>query len=302
MHVVIATKDRLDLLERTLRSIAAAARPSSFRSVIVVENGGRGTAAPICAANRSIIPIDYHCLPRPGKARAVQFALEAIGQGPAIFLDDDVRVNPSFFTTYAEAMLQHGRRNVYGGRVLIDYETAPPPFWLLPHLPPSAKGFDGREGKYFLGANFGVFAEDALAVGGFDVELGTGSQPDAGLDMIGEETDLQKRLYAREFGRVYLNDAKVWHWVPEERCTPGWAVERQARHAATAAWHRVTNTSAPTLWGAPRWMWRELAIAVWTRLRTALSRDLEVRFEGAVKLAAARAQMRAAKLRLRGPS
>lgn len=279
MHVLIATRDREVLLARTLLSLAEAKRPAELAAVVVVENGSPGTTAKVCRNLGHHVPIHYHHLREPGVARALQFGLTTIGAGPVVFVDDDVRVGDDFLVAYAEAMNEVGRGAVYGGSIEVDYADEPPPTWLLPYLPYSAKGYDASNASFFLGANFGVYAEDALEVGGFNPELGAGATTPGGIELVGQEKDLQQKLFASGFDRVYLGRAKLWHWVPKDRCTPQWALDRIQRNAVTMEW--MSKMSAgPKLFGVPRWMWRELTRKLFKRAWTSLSLQPERRFEG----------------------
>lgn len=169
---------------------------------------------------------------RPGKSRALQHWLEILREGLVLFLDDDVRVSPEVLEVYASAAKQYGANSCYGGPLSIDYEEEPPS-WLIPYLPPSARGWPQRwpfaPGRkyYFLGANYGAFTERILSVGGFDKVLGPGAFKAGNQDNpTGEETYLQKRLLEDGCQQVFLPEAKGWHYVPRSSCTPAWALQR----------------------------------------------------------------------------
>jgi glycosyltransferase involved in cell wall biosynthesis len=200
-NVVIATHGRDTLLERTLRSLASASIPSGFECVFVVENGIVAGARAICDALGPALAIEYRHVERPGKGRAVQHALDEIGSGFVLFLDDDVRVGEALLTCYADELARSGPGCFLGGPLAIDYETEPPA-WLHKHLPRSVTGWRLRstsarlEGAArFLGANFGAFVEDVAAVGGFSMVLGPGALiAGAAGNPTGLELDLQDRL------------------------------------------------------------------------------------------------------------
>jgi len=69
------------------------------------------------------------------------------------------------------------------------------------------------------------FAQDILDVGGFRLDLG----PESGTP-TDEDTDFQMRPLANGSAVVYVEDAVVWHYVPMERCTQEWAIQRHYRN------------------------------------------------------------------------
>jgi GT2 family glycosyltransferase len=281
MHLVIPTHGRPDLLGRALDSIAEAKRPDGL-TVWVIENGSDAGARQACARRADTLPLEYVHLDTPGRSNAMQHAIETIGQGLVIFTDDDVRVAPDFFTAYAQAAEAHGDMAVYGGPLSIDYETEPP-HWLKAFLPPSAVGWEPDDANKpierasFLGANFAAFAERFLEVGGFNPNLGVGS---AG-NPVGEEFDMQTRLFAAGCAGVYVPGARVWHYVPADRCSPKWALQRHERIWFTNGMQGEADFDSPILFGAPRWMWRKLAglfwRAAWANLHPSPQRRFEIR-------------------------
>jgi GT2 family glycosyltransferase len=280
-NVVIATHGRDTLLERTLRSLASASIPSGFECVFVVENGIVAGARAICDALGPALAIEYRHVERPGKGRAVQHALDEIGSGFVLFLDDDVRVGEALLTCYADELARSGPGCFLGGPLAIDYETEPPA-WLHKHLPRSVTGWRLRstsarlEGAArFLGANFGAFVEDVAAVGGFSMVLGPGALiAGAAGNPTGLELDLQDRLLAAGCEGRYVAGAEVWHYVPADRCDVAWALHRTRRNAFSEVVRG--RISSPGTGRAPASEWLRLGLA---NLRLAVGgREPEARF------------------------
>lgn len=225
MVVVIATHGRDTLLERTLRSIAEAERPASLREIVVVENGGKGDAGDVVARLGDVLPLRYAYSDPANKSQALNSVLRDLTNELVVFFDDDIRVAPTTLTAYDEAMQKGEGKRFFGGRCEIDYEEAPPD-WLRPYLPGSVVGFSlGEEmcdvdDRVFLGCNWAAFAGDLHERGGFDLKRGPGT------DSRGQESDMQHRLFAAGFKGRYLPGATVWHYVPRDRCTPEWALNR----------------------------------------------------------------------------
>lgn len=245
MRVVIPTCNRRDLIDRTLRSLATCVLPDSYEGTLVVENGPKTGVEGVVAAVRSELQVEYLHVPEAGKSHALNVALGRIEHGLVVFFDDDVRLEADVLVRYEEASRQAGTGAFFGGSVQIDYETAPP-YWLLAYLPCSARGMDIADDyyQYFLGANWAAFAEDILDAGGFRVDIG------AGTESAGEETEMQVRLERQGAAKVKVPQALVWHYVPEERCSPEWAVDRQYKMGAASG---LNLSGARVVFGVPRW-------------------------------------------------
>lgn len=248
-------------------SLAAAEHPPELRRVFVVENGTVGEAKSTCEALSRKLPVEYHCMAQAGKSRALQWAVEQIEIGLVVFFDDDIRVSPGILCHYVAAAQRQGVNSVYGGPVGVDYE-APPEDWLIEFLPVSAVGWEPespdeislRKRGGFLGTNYAVFAETILEGGGFNLSVGPGALT-AGTEgnPTGQEEELQRRLFARGVRPVYVRDAKVWHYVPKERCGTQWALHRIYRfHFSKQLVSGDAKQSSPHHFGVPRWMFRKL--------------------------------------------
>ena len=167
--------------------------------------------------------------PVGNKSLALNAALAQIDDGLVVFLDDDVRVVPSLLEAYAAAARRAGPRQFFGGPVTPDYEEAPPD-WLIEFLPLSARGWHPDDPvqtttrPFFLGFNWAAFASDLRRVGGFSERFGPGSE--AG---VGDEADIQRRLVTAGLKALCVPQALVYHWVPRDRCSPAWALERAYR-------------------------------------------------------------------------
>ena len=165
---------------------------------------------------------------RANKSHALNEALATMGEGLAVFFDDDVRLEPGVLEAYADAATETSVGHYYGGSMGVDYEHAPPE-WVRRLLPLSARGVDlherEREWHLYLGCNWAAFTEDLRAAGGFNADYGPGSPTGA----TGQEADMQERLLAHGTQQVDVPDALVWHYVPEERSTLQWLVRRKVR-------------------------------------------------------------------------
>jgi len=77
---------------------------------------------------------------------------------------------------------------------------------------------------------------------------------------------MQRRLLARGLTGVYLPSAIVWHYVPLERCTPQWTIERNYRQGVERG--RITaaessgSKAIPPAWVVKRYIGGILKAAV----------------------------------------
>lgn len=236
-YILIATSNRPSLLKRTLDSLGNCNRPEGFRSVIVVENGQPSNTQDIVKRAPDWLACRYHHVAQANKSIALNEGLRLIDKSAFVYLtDDDVRYEPQVLCAYADAAIRHGSGHVFGGPISPDYQQ-PPEEWLIPYLPASARGwvpervdrpFDS--GK-FLGFNFGAWASEIIAVGGFDDRFG----PGAATQSTGQETTLIEQLVENDAEPVYVPHALVYHFVPPERCSFEWALRQRFRQGIQCA-------------------------------------------------------------------
>ena len=225
LRVIIATHNRTELLARTLTSLAECRRPPGFLGVTVVENGGRFGSEAVCSAADRTLNVQYLYCEQGNKSAALNLVLEQTDDELLVFLDDDVRLERETLCAYAAVAQEETGRVFFGGPVEPDYETAPDP-WL--HLPYSARGWSlSAETRYvdlpsFLGFNWAAWASDLRELGGFSMLVGPGGTTGA----RGQESEMQRRMLRDGFLGRYVKEALVWHWVPAERCSEQWSLER----------------------------------------------------------------------------
>ena len=296
MVVVIATHRREALLARTLASLANCGQPEEFHCTLVVENGERGGAERVVEQGPAMLKARYLFEPAGSKSRALNHAVAQIDEGLAVFLDDDVRVSPNLLKSYAVSAREAGSGAFFGGPVEPDYEDTPPD-WLIKFLPFSARGWHLDDPSQpiakptFLGFNWAAFAGDLRRVGGFDERLGPGSA--AGL---GDESDIQRRLVASGLRAKYVPEALVHHWVPRNRCSPDWVLERARRYGIGSGLLTDERAMGFTVAGYPLALVKR-TVKSWLRLQLRRSADRRERFEAELKYHRLRGVLRGALLK-----
>lgn len=258
LFVLIATSNRATLLERTLHSLSECQAPDNFVGVIIVENGVAGNVAEIAHSFQDRLTVHYFYTPEANKSNALNIALREFPSSLLFFTDDDVRFHPDILSIYTQAATEHGTGSFFGGPMGVDYESEPPD-WLKEYLPPSAVGWEMPPNRQplhntlFRGCNWAAFAQDLLALGGFDPNYGPGSKSGA----RGQESEMQRRLLQNGIEQIYLPQAMVWHYVPKNRCSTRWALRRAYQHGIESGLEQ-SLPAGHYWWGYPRWMIRQL--------------------------------------------
>ncbi len=231
-HLLIATAGRANLLGRTLQSVADCRLPTSFTGVTVIENGPACGSQAICNRRYGDLSVRYMWCAVPNKSHALNVALSGMDESTfVIFSDDDIRFTPETLVAYEEAAKRRCVDRFYGGPFGCDYEVAPPT-WMFPYMPLSAVGWNPTAAEFdpqvdrFLGFNWAAFCGDIVRLGGFDPNFGPGSPAGA----TGQESNMQRRMHAAGMSGELVPDAFVNHYVPRDRCSIDWTVERARRN------------------------------------------------------------------------
>ncbi|HET8650039.1 MAG TPA: glycosyltransferase, partial [Gemmatimonadales bacterium] len=252
---LIATHGRPALLGRTLESLGADPNPGGPLELVVVENGEAAGVKQICDGLSLRYPIRYLYVAQPGKSNALNFALAQSDAELVVLFDDDVVVAPGTIAAYREAACRHGPGHFFGGPFDADYQERPPD-WLIPYLPRSATGWSLGDHEQmvsapdFIGVNWAVFRQDVLDAGGFAPHRG----PNARFRTLGQEEEMQQRLLAAGATGVYVPGARVSHFVPKDRCSVEWALDRRYRSYLTFQLARTRRPKHASLAGVPLWL------------------------------------------------
>jgi glycosyltransferase involved in cell wall biosynthesis len=230
--IVIAACGQPEFLQRTLRSLAACQRPGKFGGVIVVENGRRSGLDQIVRSCPAELKCRYLFSEPGNQSLAQNVALESIDRGLVIFTDDDVRWEPQTLAAYRQGACGVERGEFYGGPVEAEFESIPPPEWMLPCFPKTVRGYRQPASQKtrvfkpeFIGPNFAAFVDDLRAIGGIDTRLG----PGCAAGCPGAESDAQERLLRAGVAAYYLPEARVHHFVRSQCTQPQWVLDRAFR-------------------------------------------------------------------------
>lgn len=290
--IVIVTHRRPESLRETLSSLAAARFPVAVVEALVIENGDSASGSrEVAAAARLPVSVRWLFLADSRLSAARNFGVANARGEFVIIHDDDIWIGPDSLDAYVVAAAELGPGHFFGGPLVPRYDV-PPPDWLYPYLPHSARGWTlGSERRIidqpaFLGSNHGAFRVDFEAVGGYPEYLGPGQR----YRLAGEETYLQQRMLDRGMKGVFLPRAAIEHYVPVERCSPHFALERFRQYQVVCEIARhIENRIKPSRF-PPRWVWRRLLVSTVTAMwKRAAVHDIRARFDSELELCTARA-------------
>jgi glycosyltransferase involved in cell wall biosynthesis len=255
--VVIATRDRRDSLEETLRSIeAVSVPPDRSHEVIVVDNGSRdGTAELLAAAaRRATLPLVAMSVPQPGKSRSLNRAIEVARGRVLLFTDDDVRCPQYWISGMTEPILSESADAVAGRVVLPTTHLEamrgtllePRPGWVA-----DTHYIDFDDPKSLVGANMAIGRHVFDRLGGFDEALGPGASETG----LGEETLLCCRILDAGLRIVGAPEVAVEHHFDLSRLDDDAVLEigrKLAKSGAYMNWHWYRRGGWIRPWTIPK--------------------------------------------------
>ena len=268
LTVLICTHDRAALLERTLASLNAAARPAGWDvGVLVAANGCRdGTHAFLDryasdAASRGDLPLTWFAEPTPGKSHALNAAMPRVQGDLVAFVDDDHRVDGGYLQAVCQAAESFPTADFFCGRIIPDWDGSEPawvhdqgPYRIYPlPVPRFDLGDSPREVTADVaipgGGNLFLRVPWLERVGRFATDMGP-----VGHDLGGAE-DQEWVLRALRLGARlrYVPDAVQYHYVDASRLTLPYLMRKAYKRTASTMHAKASGT------GVPRYLYRKLA-------------------------------------------
>ncbi|RWZ61085.1 glycosyltransferase family 2 protein [Labedella populi] len=223
------------LMLRQIEALAEDASRGYTARIVVVDNDPDASARDV-VADLDHPAVDYVVEPTPGIAAARNRALdEAWSSDALVFIDDDERPRAGWLDALVSTWREHGAAAV-AGRVVPVYPQQVSD-WIV----------DGgffvrrtlRTGTRVAAAPTSNILLDVqyLASRGlrFDARLGLGG---------GEDTMLTRRIVRSGGDIVWCDESVVEDYVPEDRATPKWVLQRAWSHGNTST--NVDLALAPT--------------------------------------------------------
>lgn len=134
--IIVSTRNRARLLQSFLQSVGKLQLGGLELETHIVDNGSRDAtpdllaSLPAQAANG--VDCFFHCVERPGKSRALNYALDQIRGEVVAFLDDDVQLQPDWAIELARGFEFTGADALQGGVEL--KLPRKPAWWVTPRV------------------------------------------------------------------------------------------------------------------------------------------------------------------------
>jgi glycosyltransferase involved in cell wall biosynthesis len=260
LSVLLATRNRAQLLKATLSHFARLDTHGISWEVIVVDNGSTDATPEVLERARGRLPLSALYEPLPGKNRAINRALAVASGELLIFTDDDIEPDARWLTEYLAAARRWREYSIFGGPVIPKF---PPdtPRWLQEHRGLADSAFaawsptqgEGRAEQLPFGPNFAIRAE-RLSGMRFSEKMGSKG---ADTDLMGGELELLGRLHAAGERPIFVPSAPVRHVITPSQLDRGWLLRRMFRTGRTVARLKL-DTRAMRFRGVPHYLWRGL--------------------------------------------
>ena len=223
--IVIPTYNRLKLLGIALSSVQALEAPTDCEvEVLVIDNNSTGDTAGLCEsyAKMGPFPVRHVVERKQGASHARNRALLEAQFEHLVFLDDDMRVSPSWLHGYLDAWRVFRPELVVGPvKPLYDEE---PPLWMTPAMFDSLISTYSNKGDQLIqvprergheipGCNFGVLRKSALAVGGFETRIDRRGESLLG----GGDWDLGRKIVGNGGRVAYSPKCQIEHFISRSK-------------------------------------------------------------------------------------
>ncbi len=205
--IVIPTFNRPQFLGYCLAAIAQLTYPRDRFEVIVVDDGGTATLAPVLAQVQEQLTLTHLQQPTntgPATARN-RGAAQAQGDWIA-FTDDDCAPAPSWLMAFAQ-QISHAPNALLGGQTLNALLEDPYAManQALTNFLYAYCNADPHQAEFFTSNNMALPAALFLAIGGFDTTFPLAA---------GEDRDLCDRWRHEGYSLRYIPEAQVYHSHP----------------------------------------------------------------------------------------
>ena len=280
LSVAICTWNRCDLLRQTLEGLTRVAVDGFTWEIVVVNNACTDDTDAVIAAFADRLPLRRIFESTPGLSPARNRAIQEARGKWIVFTDDDVLVDEHWLTSFMGTTRRFPRAAVIGGPIA-PWFPVPPDELLVRVFPTLGTGFCGLDygpveqilaEQDVYGANM-AFRLEGIGDQRFLEALGhKGNSQKAGDDI-----EFVRRIRSRGGDVVWSPDMKVRHYVLPKRMT----VNYQAQWLTDWARSELRRTggssipAGPLVAGAPRWLWRSVAVsyARWQLARLVGSRE-----------------------------
>jgi GT2 family glycosyltransferase len=287
ISVVISTYNRCGQLAGALDALCTQ-RGGTDYEVIVVDNNSSDETRAVVQSRLSRYPhLRYIFEPQQGLPHARNAGILAATAPIVAFTDDDVEVGPDWVATVSRIFETHPDVDMIGGRVRPVWPASVPPWITSTQLGPFALGERGdseirvsaeNAAPCLVGANFAFRARVFDRVGLFDPSY-TKSQ----------DREIQLRLWRAGGVGLYSPDLAITVQIPQERLTKKyfryWYTTYGIYHSRMRLLDtldhagRLREPNGASIFGAPGFLYRELAMSVRRWAASLLRQDTSAAFQ-----------------------
>lgn len=276
VSIVLATHNRAATLQKTLDTLAALAYPAGLTwELLVVDNNSHDATREVVErfAETANFTLRYLFEAQQGKSAALNTGVAAATGEIITFTDDDVLVHPEWLVNLVRTFTRFPCSAV-GGRVVPVWEHLRPD-WLEMERQLAVVHFDfGEEFREIrfppLGANFAFRREVFAKYGLFRLDLGPSGNGQHRITC--EDMELALRVLRAGEQIVYCPDAIVYHPVDPKRTTKKYFLEWFYYNGVSLTRAAGLPDFGVFLFGAPRWLYREL-LANWLSWMLTFNKD-----------------------------
>lgn len=248
LTVLLATRNRAQIIQETLKAFCRLHPPSSGWKLIVVDNGSTDQTPAVLASFASRLPLCTVSEPTVGKNTALNVGLDLVEGDLTIFTDDDIFPRPDWLIELRNAADTQPNYSIFGGTIVPRWGVDPPPWvrWVekgpvYTLTDPSMK--EGHIPAFMVyGPNMAI--RTALFQSGirFDPSVG----PRGSSYAMGSETELTMRLERHGHKAWYVPSAVVEHFIRDYQVCKSWVFKRALRYGRSSfrlrhvsTWHEV---------------------------------------------------------------
>jgi glucosyl-dolichyl phosphate glucuronosyltransferase len=255
ISVILATKDRSHILDKTLESFSKLCVDDLTVNYIVVDNGSCDDTQRVIRKWQAVLPIRSWIEPVLGKNRCLNQAVSEAEGELLVFTDDDILADHGWLQAYDSAACRWPDVNIFGGKIDPQFpKVIGTEFFvkekhygiLFSRYHPADK--ESKVKKAPFGPNM-MIRRNVFDSYRYDESIG----PAGSEYPMGSETELLLRLSKSGMSFVYVPSASVRHLVREEQLDRRWLLARAKNSGRGMA--RLNKPRGRRVFGIP---WRLL--------------------------------------------
>jgi len=240
ISVLIATYNRADILQRTLKSMTGLDHDGLSVEFVVVDNNSSDHTKHVIESFKGSLPIRYVFEPRTGKNCALNRALDEAPLGKlVVFTDDDVKPRNDWLKAIVRISDRWPNYKVFGGKQYLIYPKGiEVPRWAyqsgIQHWGYALHDWADSDTPYPYGPEYhpsggNLWVRREIFEEGRRYDESMGPRPFERFPM-GSEAIFAVQLAREGFGIMYSPDAAVGHQIQPSQLSSRYIAKRAFRH------------------------------------------------------------------------